>query len=135
MTMHLMRARASIPKTKTKVTKAKQAQWEADWQARNKWLKSIGLPKITLQEYIDEIHGRVKSKPQTAFTPMKKTATPVRDVPKIPSLVTTGGSCTKAAPKVYTGSAMLGIATMHKSNSVPVFSKEEAVNISTMRRS
>jgi hypothetical protein len=36
--------------------------------------------------------------------------------------------------KVYTGDAMLGIATMHKSNMVPVFSEREAADISKMRR-
>jgi len=41
---------------------------------------------------------------------------------------------TKAAPKVYTGTNMLGIATMHKSNAVPVFNSESAVEISNMRR-
>ena len=34
----------------------------------------------------------------------------------------------------YTGEAMLGTATMHKSNGVPVFSKESIVEINTMRR-
>jgi hypothetical protein len=29
---------------------------------------------------------------------------------------------------------MLGIGVMHKSNAVPVFSEEEAVEIATMRR-
>jgi hypothetical protein len=29
---------------------------------------------------------------------------------------------------------MLGIGVMHKSNSVPIFSDEEAVEIATMRR-
>jgi hypothetical protein len=29
---------------------------------------------------------------------------------------------------------MIGIATMHKSNSVPVFSVKEAIEISKMRR-
>jgi hypothetical protein len=43
-------------------------------------------------------------------------------------------NCTKKASPVYSGTAMIGIATMHKSNSVPVFSKEEAVDISKMRR-
>ena len=37
-------------------------------------------------------------------------------------------------PKVYTGTKVKGIATMHKSNAVPVFSDEEAVDISKMRR-
>ena len=51
----------------------------------------------------------------------------------IPS-VNTGGTATMAAPKVYTGTKVKGIATMHKSNAVPVFSDEEAIEISRMRR-
>lgn len=46
----------------------------------------------------------------------------------------TGGNATLAAPKVYTGTKVKGIATMHKSNAVPVFSDEEAIDISKMRR-
>jgi len=56
------------------------------------------------------------------------------DQPKIPSLPFTGGACAMPAPKVYTGTKVKGIATMHKSNAVPVFSDEEAVDISKMRR-
>jgi hypothetical protein len=48
--------------------------------------------------------------------------------------VNTGGNATLKAPKVYTGTKVKGIATMHKSNAVPVFSDEEAVDISRMRR-
>jgi hypothetical protein len=44
------------------------------------------------------------------------------------------GVATLAPPKVYTGTKVKGIATMHKSNAVPVFSDEEAVEISRMRR-
>ena len=51
----------------------------------------------------------------------------------IPS-VNTGGTATLAPAKVYTGTKVKGIATMHKSNAVPVFSDEEAVEISRMRR-
>lgn len=51
----------------------------------------------------------------------------------IPSRVTAGGS-TASVHKVYTGTKILGIGTMHKSNAVPIFSDEEAVAISTMRR-
>jgi hypothetical protein len=39
----------------------------------------------------------------------------------------------KESPK-YTGTKIKGIGTMHKSNAVPVFSDEEAIAISTMRR-
>ena len=48
--------------------------------------------------------------------------------------VNTGGNATLKEPKVYTGTKVKGIATMHKSNAVPVFSDEEAVDISRMRR-
>ena len=52
----------------------------------------------------------------------------------IPSL--NSGACvaTLAPAKVYTGTKVKGIATMHKSNAVPVFSDEEAIDISRMRR-
>lgn len=52
----------------------------------------------------------------------------------IPSRDSGGGNATLAPAKVYTGTKVLGIATMHKSNAVPVFSDEQAVDISKMRR-
>jgi hypothetical protein len=51
----------------------------------------------------------------------------------IPSRVTPGSS-TASVHKVYTGDKMIGIGQLHKSNAVPVFSDEEAVEISRMRR-
>lgn len=51
----------------------------------------------------------------------------------IPSRVTEGGS-TAPVHKVYTGTKVLGIGTMHKSNAVPIFSDDEAKEISRMRR-
>jgi hypothetical protein len=48
--------------------------------------------------------------------------------------VDTGGNATLKPAKVYTGTKVKGIATMHKSNAVPVFSDEEAVDITRMRR-
>lgn len=56
--------------------------------------------------------------------------------PRIPSL--NGGKdmspAVKAPPKVYTGTKILGIGTMHKSNAVPIFSDEQAHDIAKMRR-
>jgi hypothetical protein len=48
--------------------------------------------------------------------------------------VDTGGNAVLKPSKQYTGTKVKGIATMHKSNAVPVFSDEEAVEISKMRR-
>jgi len=59
---------------------------------------------------------------------------PGRETPRIESLTFTGGPCVKSAEKVYTGTKIKGIGTMHKSNAVPIFSDEEAVDIARMRR-
>jgi acyl-coenzyme A synthetase/AMP-(fatty) acid ligase len=45
------------------------------------------------------------------------------------------GSTAKPTEKVYSGERkLLGIATMHKSNMVPVFAKSDAEDIARMRR-
>jgi hypothetical protein len=52
----------------------------------------------------------------------------------IPSRNTGDGiGSSKQIPK-YTGTKILGIGTMHKSNAVPIFSDDEAKSISSMRR-
>ena len=58
----------------------------------------------------------------------------VRETAKIESLPFTAGPCLKAPDKVYTGTAIKGIGTMHKSNAVPIFSNEQAEDIAKMRR-
>lgn len=57
---------------------------------------------------------------------------PVKERPC--SLMTTGGSTAKTKPKIYTGTKIIGIATMHKSNMVPIFNEEAAVEVAQMRR-
>ena len=59
----------------------------------------------------------------------------VRETPKIKSLPDTvkGAISSKQIPK-YTGDKIIGIGTMHKSNAVPIFSDNEAKDISSMRR-
>ena len=53
---------------------------------------------------------------------------------RIPSLVTPGHSTSIKQAQLYTGDSMLGISTLHKSNSVPVFSQSDAIDIARMRR-
>ena len=45
----------------------------------------------------------------------------------------TGACATKPSP-TYTGTKVIGIATMHKSNMVPIFSNDEAKDVASMRR-
>lgn len=45
------------------------------------------------------------------------------------------GSCAPRKDKMfYTGDKLLGIAHMHKSNFVPVYSGDDAISLATMRR-
>lgn len=84
-----------------------------------------------------EVDAEEKQRSRAMKAPLLdyKLSTPVgrSNTHHIPSR-NTGGNATLAAPKVYTGTKVKGIATMHKSNAVPVFSDEEAVEISRMRR-
>jgi hypothetical protein len=57
-----------------------------------------------------------------------------RETPYIESRDTGWVACTTAPNQEYTGTKVKGIGTMHKSNAVPIFSDEEAVDISKMRR-
>ena len=80
--------------------------------------------------------------PKTNFTISKKISKSFsmpkvpagRETPHFASLDTGLGSATKSNPNIYTGTKVKGIATMHKSNAVPVFTDEEAISISSMRR-
>lgn len=57
-----------------------------------------------------------------------------RDTPAIPSLDTGIGVAVKRESPVYTGTEMIGIGQLHKSNAVPVFRQEDAQDLARMRR-
>lgn len=77
---------------------------------------------------------KVKSVKRTLADTYKLGTPPGRETPRYPSLDTGAGSTAPAPTRVYTGDKMVGIGTMHKSNMVPIFSDQEAKDISTMRR-
>jgi hypothetical protein len=53
---------------------------------------------------------------------------------KIPSLCSGIGNATLAPAKVYTGTEMIGISQMAKSNAIPVFNSDHITDIARMRR-
>ena len=102
--------------------KRKAEQADADWKAlQKKW----GVEA--------EEKKRTRALASSTYSPPAKNYRGA-DLPKLPSRDSGGGNATLAPPKVYTGTKVKGIATMHKSNAVPVFSDEEAIDISKMRR-
>jgi hypothetical protein len=81
----------------------------------------------------DKLYGPLtKAKRQTS---MPTFPVPVgRETKRYPSRETLGDSTALRSPIFYSGNKMLGVSTLHKSNSVPVFSTEEIVDIARMRR-
>lgn len=140
MTMHLMRGLSTLNtrKPKFKMTKAKYAELQADWMQHNRDLKRQGLSKIDFDEYVDNRRGIVRGKPVKASVKLPTDTAPYRrdTTQHIPSLQTMGtpDSCAKKETIKYTGTLIKGIATMHKSNAVPVINEEQMQDISRMRR-
>lgn len=57
------------------------------------------------------------------------------DLYKMPSRVTQGNKVAgKKDSQKYTGEEMLGVSVLHKSNGIPVFRKEDILDIARMRR-
>ena len=86
-----------------------------------------------LQAKYEPSHKVPKTSTKKSFTPPVSIR---RDTgPRIPSLDTGHkGAVTVKKPMQYTGDKIVGIGTMHKSNAVPIFSDQEAKDISSMRR-
>jgi hypothetical protein len=77
--------------------------------------------------------GPYNSPKKTISDYMPKTP-PGRETAAIPSQDTGWVPCVKVHDQEYTGTKVKGIATLHKSNGVPVFTDQEAIDISKMRR-
>ena len=56
------------------------------------------------------------------------------DEQRVASLNTGWHTCAKTPDKVYTGDKIIGISQMAKSNAVPVFNQQAAIDIARMRR-
>jgi hypothetical protein len=109
----------------------------AQRQLRDEWEKMLAQHSKPLERGAKS-KGVViaqRSKIGEPFVPPSKVnVEPSRDLRRLPSLSNDVGVATKKASPQYTGSKMLGLGTMHKSNTVPVFSDEEAKDIAKMRR-
>ena len=84
-------------------------------------------------EQEEKKRGRAMSAPSLSSSYSLKIPEGRNTTAHIKSVDTGGNAVLKPSP-VYTGTMVKGIATMHKSNAVPVFSNEEAADISKMRR-
>lgn len=121
MTMHLARGLTTLNTKKAKKIKFSSAEEKRQYTEYYKWK--------------DELKKSIKP---TAAKPakLKMDYSHVRETPHIPSRMETDMVvAAKKETRVYDGERkLLGIATMHKSSMVPVFSQEHAEDIAKMRR-
>lgn len=130
MTMHLHHPALSLSgkkKGKIKFRNAEEArksrELDEQWTAlQKKW----GV----------ESEDKKRKRAMSAETLVYSLPTPIgrTNTHHIKSLNSGAGVAALAPAKVYTGTKIKGIGTMHKSNAVPIFSDEEAVAIANMRR-
>ena len=120
MSMHLTPIFVSTVnhgKIKKKLT-APQARAKSEHEA---WLRKRGLHTEQLQ--VRKTKQSVQAESQYIY----------EDRRSIPTSDKIGNGFKKEENK-YTGTLVTGIATMHKSNAVPVINKKQAEEISRMRR-
>lgn len=152
MTMHLERGISTLNTRKRKrhITKAKMVRWEKQLHAYNKNMKRLGLKdrQKTMDQYIEYIHGYPNRKTETVTSKPYQQPNNIhqRTTDNIPSykLERSFAPAIKKEPLQYTGERiLLGVATMHKSNMVPIFANDEedkngrskaATEIARMRR-
>lgn len=103
-----------------KLAQKRQAEWDRKLIEFEKM-----APKFSTGPY---------NAPKKSITDFSPKIPPGRETPKILSKDTGWITCVKPKDKEYTGTKIKGIGTMHKSNAVPVFTDEEAKDISKMRR-
>ena len=103
-----------------RLAERRQAEWDSKLVQFDKM-----APKFSTGPY---------NSPKKTMSDFMPKCPPGRETPKVESQDTGWVPCVKVKDNEYTGTKIKGIGTMHKSNAVPVFSDEEAVDISTMRR-
>jgi hypothetical protein len=139
MTMHLLPPMFST--TGKKKGKAKHRNADAANKARRNaeaWQQLLEKYDVKTSKVVV---GKSKSVRTTASkgvvnggSDWRSRVDPRRLTDHIPSIDTGVGLAARPADKVYTGDAMLGVSVLHKSNGIPVFRQEDAVDISKMRR-
>jgi len=124
--MGLMPAYFTTNRSGKKTKQKKKPGWEKRAAEYDAWLRKHNA-------HPDQLKGKKKG---VVTLPWEASGYVPRETKHYPSLSTGGfAPCTKKEPMVYSGERkLLGIATLHKSNMVPVFDEQDAIDIARMRR-
>jgi hypothetical protein len=138
MTMHLVKGIYLPKKKKTKSKKIDLSAMELEWRKYNKEMRRTHCHHLqynTLEDYISYKLGKTK-KYEKKFQEYVPKKTYVREQKHYASAESKASvdSCANPERKEYSGDYIVGIATMHKSNLVPVGRDDNPKDYSTMRR-
>ena len=143
MTMHLVgpyMTTTNYRKAKQKkLTKSQYEKIELEWKQHNKRMRQMHMHSLQfnkLEDYMAYRRGQYKPKDQKPepFQTLKSQEGFYRKTQHIPSLGAGVGNGLKKESQRYTGTLIKGIATMHKSNAVPIIDDQQAKDIAQMRR-
>ena len=123
----------------SKRTKNQQVIFEQQHREYNKSMKRIHAhdQMMSLEDYDLYVRGLYKPKAKKFKELVPSNVFQRPQGKQYPSAGDGIGNCTKKESPTYSGERkLLGIATMHKSNMVPIFedNKHEAIEIARMRR-
>ena len=123
------------------MTVERREKLKVQWKQHNKDCRKRHIHAAqfsNLEDYIEYIKGDYKAPKKQLVNRNPYQPPKVRETKQWPSVSSNiSGTATRREPMKYTGKRrLLGIATMHKSNMVPIFedNKEEAIEIARMRR-
>ena len=142
MTMHLVGPYMTTTNYKKrkqkKLTQKRLEELRVEWRQYNKRMRQQNCHSAqfdTLEDYIAYTQGKPVVKKKHEFTTYVPSNPVRRTTQNIPSAGTGVGVATKRESPKYTGDLIVGIATMHKSNAVPVMrGTKQAEEIAKMRR-
>ena len=137
---HMTTTQYSRKKSKKALSPVKLEKLKVQWRQHNKDCRRRHIHSAQFAEfddYVAYVSGTYKA-PKSTAKPKAYEPPKVRETQNYPSLSNNViGNGTRKEPMQYTGERrLIGIATMHKSNMVPIFedNKEEAIEIARMRR-
>jgi hypothetical protein len=135
MTMHLMSHAYTTTNTRKRKTanKGVTSRYAQDWVDYNKQMKRLGAKTKTFDEYVAYRQGKSNTKLKGGVKGPMDATTYRRETPKYEGGVGIGVMVGRKE-NVYTGTLIKGIATMHKSNAVPIINEEQAHEVARMRR-
>ena len=140
MSMHMIHGVQVHGNTKKKSKKLDMKAVEMQWRSYNKDMRRKNMHSLqfkTLQNYVDYITGNMPKikKEFVEYAPTKPYVSNTKEYRSLQTSDTIPGACARKEIPTYTGDLIVGIATMHKSNLVPVMrGTSQAKDIAQMRR-